>query len=107
MFHVKQGKVNNMIKVKNKAMTVKGTMNEINDDVITFIETFMNNKSISKLTIGKIYDNISNYFCVETLLRYIFTICSLNEDEFHNLLKSVYKILDEINSGEFTLIYKV
>ena len=95
-----------MIKIKNKTMAIEGKIDEINDDVITFIETFMNNKSIIKRSIGENYDNISDYFSTDTLIRYLFTICSVDEDEFHKFLKSIEKIIDEIDSGKFVLIYK-
>ena len=95
-----------MIKIDGMKIVIEGSGNDLIRDIKAFIELFTNNESISKIAFGKGFENVSEILNIDVLLRIIFTICGTNKDEFHNLLKSIEKIIDECNDGEFILEYQ-
>lgn len=95
-----------MIKIDGIKIITEGSRNDLVEDIKIFIELFTNNELFSKIAFGKGFEIVSKIFNIDVLLRIIFTVCGTNRDEFHNLLKSIEKIIDECNDGEFILEYQ-
>lgn len=95
-----------MIKIDEMKIEIEGSGNDLFRDIRTFIELFTNNERISKIAFGKGYEYVSEFFNIDCLLRMIFTICSVNKDEFYNLLGSIEKITEECKDGKFKLVFQ-
>lgn len=95
-----------MIKIDGMQIVIEGSEKDLIKDIEAFIALFTNNELIEKIAFGNGYEHVSQFFSIDNLLRYIFTICSAQKDEFKNLLISISKIIDECDNGTFKLLYE-
>jgi len=85
-----------MIKIEEHCVQLEGTRDELQENMMDFIIFLITNKE----------SDYKKVFSPDGILRGLYTACSTKQSLYKDLLETNKKILTEIESGKFKLVYK-
>jgi len=86
-----------MINIHNHQVELEGTRDELHENMMDFIIFLITNKE------GSDYKKV---FSPDGMLRGLYTACSTKQSLYKDLLECNKKVLSDIESGKFKLVYK-
>ena len=99
-----------MINIKDKKVFITGDIYELLDDLQALITLItireVDNEHYIKEICGIIGEEAQRLLSTDSLLRMIYTTCSIEKKTFFELMEIEQQIMIEIATGKFDLIYK-
>lgn len=99
-----------MINIKDKKVLITGDIYELIDDLQALITLItireVDSKHYKKEMCGIMGEEAQNLLTTDSLLRMIYTACSVEKKTFYKLLEIEQQIMIEIATGKFDLIYR-